>query len=80
NNHPKLQACRKDTMNDRKTSGFEVTESGVWVDARPAEVVQRIIVAPHVRPWFRELVEQVVSRYELGIPVEPSTLEIRPTH
>jgi hypothetical protein len=72
--------CEVSQMIDRKSSGFEITESGVWVDARPADVIQRIIVAPHVRPWFRELVDQVVARYELGIPVEPSTLEIRPTH
>jgi hypothetical protein len=72
--------CAVSQMNGFESSDFEITDSGGVVDARPAEVVQRIIVAPHVRPWFRELVEQVVSRYELGIPVEPSTLEIRPTH
>lgn len=72
--------CDVSQKNVRKSSDFEITESGVWVDARPAEVIQQIIVAPHVRPWFRELVEQVVARYELGISVEPSALEIRPTH
>lgn len=72
--------CNVSPMNGRKSSNFEITESGVWVDVRPAEVIQRIIVAPHIRPWFRELVEQVVARCELGIRVEPSTLEVRPTH
>lgn len=72
--------CDVSQKNVRTSSDFEITDSGVWVDARPVEVIQRIIVAPHVRPWFRELVDQVVARYELGISVEPSALEIRPTH
>lgn len=52
----------------------------VKVDIEPAELVKSVHVSPTAPKWFGELVEQIMKRYALNVPVERSNLYTRPTY
>jgi hypothetical protein len=56
----------------------EESENGLWIKCELEDLIERVRVAPDVAPWFRDLVVQTVNKYELNIPVEPSSLELKP--
>lgn len=50
------------------------------IDVRPDELIKSVHVSPVAPKWFGELVEQVLRRYDLGVPVIRSNLYDRPTY
>jgi hypothetical protein len=52
----------------------------VCIDVNPAELIKAIHVAPQAPPWFGRLVEQLLRRYSLEVPVVRSGLYDRPAY
>jgi hypothetical protein len=54
--------------------------TSISIDVRPEELVKSVHVSPVAPKWFGELVEQVLRRYGLGVPVVRSNLYDRPSY
>jgi hypothetical protein len=54
--------------------------TSVQVDIVPQDLVKSVHVSPTAPTWFGQLVEQLLKRYTLTIPVERSRLYDRPTY
>ena len=55
-------------------------EMMISVDIDPDELIKSIHVAPSAPEWFGVLLEKIVQRYELKIPVVRSRLYDRPLY
>lgn len=53
---------------------------GQLVEVELTCLIERIVVAPQLPDWVAKLVEKLVARYNLSIPVERSRLEERPIY
>ena len=42
-------------------------------------LVHEVVISPYADDWFQELVESVIRRYDLAIPVRMSSLAEKPT-
>lgn len=56
----------------------EICEVGKYYNVDCAVLMKEIIVSPKAEYWFVELVETLVSRYGLNVPVNQSKLKINP--
>ena len=54
-------------------------ERGRLVPIVLESLIQNIYVAPTCPKWFRELVERVVVKYGLSVPVTSSAMDLTPT-
>lgn len=54
--------------------------TSVQIDIIPEELIKSVHVSPSAPKWFGELVEQLLRRYSLTIPVVRSSLYDRPTY
>ncbi|MDV3348077.1 hypothetical protein QGP82_05210 [Leptothoe sp. LEGE 181152] len=54
--------------------------TSLTIDIEPAELIKAIHVSPKAPTWFGQLVEQLIARYSLTIPVIRSGLYNRPTY
>jgi hypothetical protein len=54
--------------------------TSVGVDVNPADLIKAVHVAPQAPLWFGHLVEQLLRRYALDVPVVRSSLYERPTY
>jgi hypothetical protein len=54
--------------------------TSVVVDVDPGQLIKAIHVSPHAPTWFGGLVEQLVKRYSLNVPVIRSSLYERPAY
>jgi hypothetical protein len=57
---------------------MEPSTPGEWKTVNLSQLIESIYVAPTASAWFQELVEQVVSRYGLKVPVTRSSLDDEP--
>ena len=53
-------------------------ENGIWKSVNLSNLINKVFVAPTSLPWFKELVEKVVIRFELKIDVVQSSLDEEP--
>ncbi|MBN2439066.1 MAG: hypothetical protein JXL20_10770 [Deltaproteobacteria bacterium] len=53
---------------------------GVTIDVESEEFIKSVHVSPNATKWFGQLVEQVLRRYNLSIPVVRSSLYDRPSY
>lgn len=51
---------------------------GIWHSLNLDNLIERVYVAPTSPIWFKELVKQVLKRYELNKPVNQSLLDDEP--
>ncbi len=58
--------------------GYRSTFQGISLSIDLNESIDSIYVAPTSPLWFKNLVEQVVSRYSLNAPVFQSSLDSDP--
>ncbi len=56
----------------------EIRPDGIWKKLDLSLLIEEIYVAPTSPTWFHELVEKVISKYELNKPVIQSTLDKEP--
>jgi hypothetical protein len=54
--------------------------TSVRIDIVPEELIKAVHVCPTAPKWFGELVEQILRRYALAIPVVRSSLYDRPSY
>jgi len=54
--------------------------TAVQVDIDPTDFIQAIHISPTAPRWFGRLVEQLIRRYRLDVPVVQSTLYDRPAY
>ena len=54
--------------------------TSVTIDVVPEELIKAIYVSPTAPKWFGQLVEQLLRRYGLSVPVERSGLYDRPSY
>lgn len=54
--------------------------TSVTVDIAPEELISAVHVSPFAPSWFGQLVEQILHRYGLTVPVERSSLYDRPAY
>ena len=57
----------------------DVCDVGMYYGVDIAILVEEVVVAPHAEHWFIELVRSVAARYNLRVPVRPSSLADAPT-
>jgi len=43
----------------------ELTDKGKYVSADLQTLIERVYIAPYAEPWFEEVLESLLSRYEL---------------
>ena len=55
-------------------------EEFVWKQVDLGALIENVLVSPTVGPWFRELLEEVLSRYGLNVPVRQSDLAADPLY
>lgn len=55
-------------------------ENGKHVEVSLEDLIDEVYVAPSAQQWYRELITQVVKRYELKRPVVSSSLDERPVY
>lgn len=58
----------------------EICEVGKYYGVDLSVLVKEIIVSPKAEYWFVDLVNTLVSRYGLNVPVNQSKLNINPTY
>jgi len=63
-----------------RLSDEEAYEHEIWNPVNLEQLVQTVYVAPSSPAWFKDLVEKVVSTYELNIPVAQSSLDRDPLY
>ncbi|MEM1095503.1 MAG: hypothetical protein AAGJ10_12960, partial [Bacteroidota bacterium] len=59
---------------------IQADATSVVIDINPEYLIKKIFVSPRADQWFSELVEQIVNRYSLPIPVVKSNLYDRPIY
>jgi len=52
--------------------------AGIEVPVSLSTLLKKIYVSPSAAPWFANLVERVLRRYEVSVPIETSDLYRRP--
>ena len=52
---------------------------GRYFQVNLSTLIGEILVAPQAPEWFSELVNSIITRYELQVPVRASTLAAAPT-
>lgn len=62
------------------TSKVPSDAKSLAIHIEPVELIKEIYVAPKAPAWFGELVEQLITRYSLAIPVVRSNLYDRPMY
>ncbi|EGR1558865.1 DUF2971 domain-containing protein [Vibrio parahaemolyticus] len=55
-------------------------KSGIAIQAKPNDFIEKIVVSPMAQPWFVDVVKGVCRRYNCKFEVESSTLGIKPTY
>lgn len=61
------------TFNERPPA-----EYGLKIDIDVEKLIRSIIIAPNAPKWFFELIQDIVKRYNLKIPVRRSKLSFKP--
>lgn len=56
----------------------EPPDRGMWQTVDLPALLEAIYIGPAAPGWFRELVEKIVERYGLGVPVRQSALDDAP--
>ena len=56
----------------------EETPEGVWIHISLKKIIQNVYVSPNSSNWFFDLVQSVVSVYNLNVPVLRSSLDEEP--
>ena len=57
-----------------------VQKTGINVPIEPDALIEKLVVAPFMPAWFRELVGKIIVRYGCGFHVKTSVLECQPHH
>jgi len=52
----------------------ELTDKGKYVSADLQVLIEKVYIAPYAEPWFEEVVESLLSKYELNATVTKSDL------
>jgi hypothetical protein len=58
-----------------KLPGARTTEQGVWIPVSMRRLLSAIHVAPSEPLWIHELMESLMKRYQLAVPVRRSSLD-----
>lgn len=58
----------------RSVNPRELTEKGKYVSADLQALVEKVYIAPYAESWFEEVVESLLSKYELNATVTKSDL------
>jgi hypothetical protein len=58
----------------------DLPKGGVWVKLDLGSLIENIYVAPSSQKWFHDLVEKVVIKYRLQMPVIQSFLDSSPIY
>lgn len=53
---------------------------GIIVPVDLRSLIERVFVAPNSHPWVRDLVQKVLARFQLDVPVVHSALDDRPLY
>ena len=61
-----------------QVSSTRLSSPGNYVRINTANLIQEIVIYPYSPDWFRDLVESVVQRYELAVPVRRSEMDSLP--
>jgi Protein of unknown function (DUF2971) len=59
---------------ERTVNPKELTDKGKYVSADLHKLVEKVYVAPYAEPWFEEVVESLLSKYDLDSVVIKSDL------
>ena len=54
------------------------SEPGVVQEVDLTSLIEHIYVSPKSRPWYKKLVEGILKKYSLDIPVKQSSLDDKP--
>lgn len=65
---------------DKNRTQIPGDATSVSVDIEPRDLIQAVHVSPSAPLWFGRLVEQLMRRYGLNVPVVRSTLYDRPSY
>ncbi|MDQ3872130.1 MAG: hypothetical protein M3258_00780 [Thermoproteota archaeon] len=65
----KISSSKRPVFNPR-----QMTEKGKYVSADLHTLVENIYIAPYSEPWFKEVVESLLSKYDLNAKVVKSDL------
>ncbi len=52
----------------------ELTDKGKYVSADLQTLIEKVYIAPYAEPWFEEVLESLLSKYELNTTVTKSDL------
>ena len=74
--HPPLKLRKDGTQ--KVDWDAKLFESGMNIHADIDTLIERIVVSPTAPGWFFHVVESVVIKYGFKIPVQPSSLSIKP--
>lgn len=68
------------SQEDVNKSQVAAGSTSIVIDVDPATFIKEIYVSPKAPVWFGQLVEQLIARYSLAIPIVRSGLYERPTY
>ena len=82
NNHPRNEWIEKTANKEEKVSSFkprivnprELTDKGKYVSADLQILIEKVYIAPYAESWFKEVVESLLSKYQLNATVTKSDL------
>jgi hypothetical protein len=52
----------------------ELTDKGKYVNANLQTLIEKVYIAPYAESWFEEVIESLLSKYELNATVTKSDL------
>ena len=52
----------------------DLTDKGKYVNANLQTLIEKVYIAPYAESWFEEVVESLLSKYELNATVTKSDL------
>jgi hypothetical protein len=52
----------------------ELTDKGKYVSANLQTLIEKVYIAPYAESWFEEVVQSLLSKYELNASVTKSNL------
>jgi hypothetical protein len=56
---------------------FDSNRKGFYVKCRLQELIQAVVIGPYARPHFFTLVNRLIARYRLFVPIERSQLSLK---